>query len=262
MDKEQIQRLLESLEAGIATESEIKEVERILEDGLIDLEDIEHHSVLVKLISRLDAPSPSAALDHRFYSMLSAQKAPVSTNLWSRFMAWPPLMPRLAVAVLMLIVGMGAGYLLHQSATKPADAQIADLSQQVSDLQEMIMLSLLEKGSTTERLKAVNLTQQMEEASQKVTTALLQTLNHDENVNVRLAALEALKPYVSDGSVRKSLIESISRQESPLVQVALAELMVALQEKASVRELERIVASEKTPAEVKKRIRETIEVLI
>ena len=262
MDKEQTQRLLERVEAGIVTESEMRELERLIESGVINLDDIGHHAVLRKLISRLEFPSPSAALDNRFYEMLSAQMAPTRGKFWRRVPAWPEMAPRLAIAALILIVGMAAGYFLHQPANGPADTQIANLSQQVSDLQEMMMLSLLEKGSTTERLKAVNLTQEMDEASQKVTTALIQTLNHDENVNVRLAALEALKPYVGDSSVRKALIQSISRQESPLVQVSLAELMVALQEKASVREFEQIVDSEKTPAEVKKRIRETIEVLI
>ena len=79
------------------------------------------------------------------------------------------------------------------------------LGQEVSDLKELMMLSLLEKESATERLKAVSLTQEMDQASQKVTSALLQTLNNDDNVNVRLAALDALKPYSSDGNVRAGI---------------------------------------------------------
>jgi len=71
-----------------------------------------------------------------------------------------------------------------------------------------------------------------------------------------------LKPYASDSSVREALVRSIKNQESPLVQVSLAELMVALQEKAAVKEFERIVESEKTPEPVKQRIRESIDVLI
>jgi len=126
----------------------------------------------------------------------------------------------------------------------------------------MMMINMLEKESATERLKAVSLTQGMDEASNKVTNALLQTLNGDENVNVRLAALEALKPYVKDEFVRASLIRSIPEQESPLVQIALAELMVAIQEKSSVKALEKVLHSNKTPRDVKKRIKQSIEVLI
>ena len=151
------------------------------------------------------------------------------------------------------------GYLFQ----KPSQSEsVAELNKQVSELKEMMMLSLLEKESPTERLKAVSLTNDMDQASQKVTTALLQALNVDENVNVRLAALEALKPYVQDSKVREGLIRSIATQESPLVQMSLAELMAAIHEKKSVSELKKLLRGDNVPKEVKKKINESIDVLI
>ena len=132
----------------------------------------------------------------------------------------------------------------------------------MSDLKEMMMLSLLEKESATDRLKAVSLSEDMGQASQKVTSALMQTLNHDDNVNVRLAALDALRAYSRDSKVREELIRSISKQDSPLVQISLAELMVEMQAKSSVKELEKILHNENTPTDVKKKIRESIQVII
>lgn len=168
-------------------------------------------------------------------------------------------MPKLALASLAFVAGISLGYF---ALTKPNDGrQIEALSKEVADLKEMMMLSLLQKESAIERLKAVSLTEEMGEASAKVTGALIQTLNGDENVNVRLAALEALKPYVADSHVRQALIQSIAQQDSPLVQVALAELMAALQEKSSVQELRKIIQSEKTPNEIKMKIRESIKIL-
>ena len=102
----------------------------------------------------------------------------------------------------------------------------------------------------------------MNQVSQKVTHALFKTLNEDENVNVRLAALEALKAFVKDNRVREELVRSISKQDSPMVQLELAGLMVTIQEKKSVKELQKIVENEKTPKEVKNKIRESIQVLI
>jgi HEAT repeat protein len=126
----------------------------------------------------------------------------------------------------------------------------------------MMMLSLLEKESATERLRAVSMSQDLDQASQTVTTALLKTLNQDENINVRLAALEALEPYSADSKVRTELVLSISKQGSPLVQIALAELMVSLQEKSSVKEFQKLLQDENTPKDVKSKIRQRIEVLI
>ncbi len=81
-------------------------------------------------------------------------------------------------------------------------------------------------------------------------------------MNVRLASLEALQNYSKSPVVRAGLVRSIPQQDSPLVQVALAELMVKLQEKSSVKELKKIMDQKTTPKEVKQRIKESINVLI
>ena len=262
MEKQDIRRLLVRFNAGQVSDEEKRDIETFLDAGFISIEDMNDLSSLDKQIMNMDAPEPSAALNDRFYKMLSAEKARSTPSAWRRFFSWPEFAPKLAIASVTLLLGILAGYLLRSSTGSPKDHQIIALSEQVSDLQEMMMLSLLEKGSATERLKAVNLTQEMNDASRKVTTALIRTLNEDENINVRLAALEALTPYASDSSVREALIRSISQQESPLVQISLAELMVALQEKSAVNEFEKIVESDKTPAEVKRKIKESIDVLI
>jgi hypothetical protein len=140
--------------------------------------------------------------------------------------------------------------------------QMEVLTSEVTELKEMMMLSLLEKESATDRLKAVSLTHDMDQASKKVTKALIETLNNDSNINVRLAALDALKAYSNDSVVREALIRSIAKQDSPLVQVALAELMAGLQVKSSVKELQKIMENKNTPKDVKDRIKKSIDVLI
>jgi HEAT repeat protein len=121
---------------------------------------------------------------------------------------------------------------------------------------------MLEKESATDRLKAVSLSSEMEGQSKRVTLALFKTLNSDPSVNVRLAALDALQIYAKSPAVREELVRSIAQQDSPLVQVALADLMAALQEKSSVTELKKLLKQRSTPKEVKKRIEENIKVLI
>lgn len=269
MNEDHIGRLLRRLNAGEASPEEIVEIETMLEAGTIAIDDLSGIDELRGQVADLNLPLPSEALDRRFYDMLARQKgegrtlsAARQTSFIARIIGWYGSAPKLAMACAMLVVGIAVGYLLRPQSETSGNTQIAALSHQVSELQEMMMLSLLEKGSATDRLKAVGLTQQMDDASKKVTNALIHTLNHDENINVRLAALDALKAYADDGGVREALVRSIAHQESPLVQVSLAELMVALQEKAAAKELERIVASDKTPGPVKKKLRESIDVLI
>jgi uncharacterized protein (UPF0147 family) len=259
MERKRIEQLLASYNAGKASEAEEKEIEALIEQGIIDLSELHGLQSLEEQVMRMETPSPSRSLDQQFYKMLGAQRKK-SAFSWKQFFAWPEVMPRLAFASVTLIMGLVAGYLLRTPAKNNDEIQL--LSQQVTDLKEMMMLSLLEKESATERLKAVSLSQEMDQASQKVTGALLQTLNNDENVNVRLAALDALRSYAGDSNVRQELIKSIAQQESPLVQVALAELMADHQVKSSVKELRKILQDEKTPKEVKRKIQESIQVLI
>lgn len=262
MSSEEIQQLLVRFNSGVATPDDYRKIESLIEAGVVNLEDLDEIRALQDQVEALRIPSPSSALDRDFQRLLVNEKRNEQPSRLKKFFSWPELMPRLVFASIALLLGLAVGYLIKPSASGPGDDQIHALSQQVSDLQEMMMLSLLEKGSATERLKAVGLTHEMDEASKKVTMALISTLNNDENVNVRLAALEALKPYATDSSVKEALIRSIALQESPLVQVSLAELMVALQERAAVREFEKIVDSDKTPDPVKQKIRESLKVLI
>lgn len=260
MEKEKIEELIMKYNEGQGDPSEIKTIEQLIEDGTIELSQLRDLKALEAQVLRIESPVPTADLDDRFYQMLASQKREGRGFSWSGFFSWPELAPKLALASIMLLIGFFVGYLFMPSPQ--STKEVAMLSQEISDLKEMMMLSLLEKESATERLKAVSLTSEMPSVSTKVTSALLQTLNNDENINVRLAALEALEPYANEALVRTELVRSISKQESPLVQVALADLMVALQEKSSVKELQKILKNEKTPKEVKKRIEENIKTMV
>jgi hypothetical protein len=261
MESEKIEHLLSVYKSGRADANDIRQIEFLIAEGAIQLEDIEGFERLEGQLARMKSPEPSAALDARFFEMLQQEKKVSGTPGWKSIFNWNNLMPfpRLAFAVAMLLIGAGIGFFLRLPDQK--EQQITALGQEISDLKEMMMLSLLEKESATDRLRAVNLTQDMDQASRKVTSALLQTLNNDENVNVRLAALDALRPYIGEGEIREALVRSIAQQKSPLVQVALAELMAALQEKDAIKELQKIIQDGETPPEVKKKIQETIQVI-
>jgi len=264
MEKDKIQALINGYNAGKLSGQEMTALEQLIEAGIVNMAELGDFQQLEKNLAALESPAPSLKLDDAFYSMLASEKKASKRFSLKDTFQWSVWAPRLAFASVTLLLGFAGGYFLRSapaSVSSQSD-QISGLSQQVADLQEMMMLSLLEKESATERLKAVSLTQEMDQASQKVTSALLGTLNNDENVNVRLAALDALRPYVNDNKVREELIRSIAKQDSPLVQIALAELMAAIQAKSSVTEWERILQDKQTPPAVKKKIKETIQVLI
>lgn len=259
MEKMQREELIAKYNDGLTNPSEIRLIEQLIESGEIDLTQLHELSAFNEQIQKMKSMTPSINLDDQFYAALASEKNALKEKASFSMPGWNVLFPRLAIAAVFLLIGFSAGFFVQSPSEKN---EVSQLTQEVSELKEMMMLSLLEKESATQRLKAVSLTSEMAQASEKVTNALFATLNNDENVNVRLAALEALTSYARDSSVRTKLIASIATQDSPLVQVALAELMVAIQEKKSVDALKQLLNSDKTPKEVKSKISESIKVLI
>jgi len=251
--------LIAKYNTGRVSDDELREIEQLLQANRIDLDSLTDLKLLEDRIMSMAEPSPSVDLNDRFYSMLADEKKTIKPrSSWKTIFTTQGLMPRLAFAMVTLMIGFVAGYLMRLPSQK---TEISSLTHEVADLKEMMMLSLLEKESASERLRAVSLTEEMNDASSAVTQALLHTLNSDANINVRLAALDALKPYTRVAHIREELVRSIGKQDSPLVQVALAELMETLQEKSSVKELQKILQNKNTPRDVKSKIKKTITVL-
>jgi hypothetical protein len=259
MEKTKIEELITKYNEGVADPKEIKWIEQLLETGQLDLTQLRELSYLDEQILKMESPSPSLTLDDHFYAALVNEKRKLKKETSFSLPSLSFIFPRLAMAAVLILIGFGVGYFLQSPSHKN---DVRELSQEVSDLKEMIMLSMIEKESATQRLKAVSLTSEMNQVSDKVTNALFAALNQDDNVNVRLAALEALKPYIKEGDVRTRLIKSIGVQDSPLVQIALAEFMVSIQEKKSVDELKLLLENEGVPKEVKNKISESIKILI
>ena len=216
-------------------------------------------------------PEPSAQLRPAFYAMLATFRQPEPPAAYSLQSWWHQLqtlaLPRPAVrlAYSLGLLGMGAlgGYWLRApSPSLAADQpQVAALAAQVSTMRQVLLLTLLDNPSATERLRAVGYTKELPAPNARVVEALLGTLNQDANVNVRLAALEALTPLVHDPAVRLGLVHALARQTSPLVQVALADAMAQLQERRSVAPLRELLKQADLDAAVKSKIEQTIQVL-
>jgi len=135
---------------------------------------------------------------------------------------------------------------------------VDSLSAQVHDMRQMIMLSLLENPSASERIRGVSYTNEISQVNTKIIDALLTTLNNDPNVNVRLMTLDALLHYASNPVVREGLVQSIVQQESPLMQSALADAMLKMQEKRAVQPFKKLLEQKQINVQVRTKIEQTI----
>jgi hypothetical protein len=221
---------------------------------------------LLREIDEMKVPEPSGEMDRKFQAMLEEAKrarfledgAPARRQS-PFFEPHPRLLPRLAVALSLIVLGWFLGY---QVTPRPERARIDSLASEVREMKKTVMLAMLENSSAAERMKAVYFAQELSSPDEAVLNALARTVNDDPNVNVRLTAVEALALYADLPKVREALVQAIVRQESPLVQLALAEVMLDLNEKRAVEPIRKIIASPLVDYSVKSKLEATVRQLL
>lgn len=222
-------------------------------------------------LKTLPAEHPSTELRPRFYAMLDAyqqglQEAQPTAGVrdaidgwlarwWPRRPAW-----QFGFAMAMLLFGVWLGQ--RQMNDARSNTELTHLRTELQSMRQLVTLSLLQQSSPTERLRGVGYSQLVQEPDQEIQAALLQTLNYDPNINVRLAALDALHSFGEEPGIRHELVESLRRQNSPLVQIALIELLVKLREKQSLEMFHQLLQDEELNREVKQRVEWGIQQLL
>jgi len=216
-------------------------------------------------------PAPAARAS--FNLMLEAYKhgleQPAARSLWQGMNKWLgewwPRQPayQAILALALLAVGVMVGFLAHSSRVLfniQPNPEIAELRLELADARrdllgtrQMVAISLMQQQSASERLKGVNWSYQLRQPGGEVLTALLNTLMHDPNVNVRLATVEALRQFGDQQVVRQGILEAFTHQESPMVQVALIDLVVDLHEKESIGTLRQLTQDSKLDVSVRDR---------
>jgi len=212
-------------------------------------------------LASLPQEQPSPASRSRFEHMLNAyeegrweksgrgDRADWWTVWWRSAFA-PPLAS--ALAACLLLVGFIVGE--HYSTTRPvSNPQIASMQAEVTTLRQLVALSLLEQQSASQRLQGVNYSTQVERPDPEISTALLHALRFDNSVDVRLAALDALRRYKDDRQVRAGLLTALQDQQSPLVQIALIDLFVEMRESSAKEGFRRIEQDTKVNPAVRQR---------
>jgi hypothetical protein len=222
-------------------------------------------------MGEIDVPAPSAHMQVKFQAMLNTYKADVAerNSIWTgtveklrSLWKWQPRMP-LAYNLVIILISFACGYLVFNIGKgSNEDEQLEDLTAQVHELKQTMMLSMLENPSASERIKGVSYTSEIKHVDEQVIDALLATLNNDPNVNVRLITLDALSRLADHAEVRSGLIQSITAQESPLMQSAIADVMLTLQERRSVGSFKELLKQKNLDNGVRSKITKTINSLI
>lgn len=213
------------------------------------------------------AENLQSAFDEMLYNYKSTKQKSESKNITGFFSAIFENLSfaKLAFPILFAFVGFGVGYIVfnNNSSNLTADnSEVNRLSNEVTELKEMMMLAMLQNPQANERMKAVSYTKELNTVDDKVINALITTFMNDKNDNVRLASLKALTSLAKDSDVlREQLIDALMNEQSPLIQVALADAMIKLQEKSSIELLKKRIKDNGLDKSVKQKFESTIQLL-
>ena len=227
----------------------------------------DEYDTLLKLWSKLGSlpeEQPSELVRSRFFSMLAVyeeglRQAPLPASMLlaklnrmvEKFWPTQPAV-QFGLAAVLLVLGIFGG---TQVTIRPDhQTELYQLRGEVRQMNQLFTLSLLTQQSASERLKGVAWTFQMDRPDDQVLAALISALKYDPNVNVRLAAVDAIGGFLDNPDVRKEIMTTLPRESSPLVQIALIDVLVRERVRQSADILERMAGDPSVDQTVKKHI--------
>ena len=195
-----------------------------------------------------DAPQlvPSEALKKSFEQFLSQEMTKKPT---AKTVTMVPMFYRIAAGlILLMVVGITTYWVRKDMQNQD---RLVKMEKELEANKRMMLAMLDNEHSASQRMQGVSVAYEMSKPDDEIVAVLVKTLNSDPNTNVRLAALDALSKFSSEDEVRKALIQSLSTQKDPVIQIALIQLMVQMKEKTVLKQLERMTKDNKNIKAVK-----------
>ncbi len=215
--------------------------------------------LLFKAFNDEEEQVPSENLREEFYELLEEEKQllnpkVVQFNKQEKEFPW-----KRAFQVAASIIFLFMGYFLGSHKTgKDANKQIIALQKETNELKEGMVLAMIENQSVSKRIQAVNYTEGFEKPDVKILEALIERMQYDGNINVRLAAAEALSEFPESIMVKDAFIEALTTQKSPSLQIAIIQFLVKIQEKRAIAPMKQLLEHSDTPDFVKEQVNDGI----
>jgi anti-sigma factor RsiW len=171
-----------------------------------------------------------------------------------------PAWMKVAAMIVVALVTYSTGYYM---GNEKGEAKTQQLEVALNQTKQQVLLAGLQEYTGPQKIEAVYNISQSGMSGDALVDALVNTMNSDKNVNVRLAAINALSGMMKDNAkVKKELIRSLSLQDNALLQISLIQVLTESGVKEAKDEIESIVKSDKTDENVKAYAKDMIKIII
>jgi HEAT repeats len=227
------------------------ERERVLQSQLTEhgyaIDELDDLRETYARLDDIPVPAASEAMTENFYRMLEEHK-PKAKAQPSRFVSLMAslrdrcdhrFIARVACGLVLLGVGWSLGF--WSAPNGRYEQRLDDVTTEIREVKGMVVYAMLNQSSPSERIRTIHQIKTCGFVDEGMIAVLLNMLGHDPNVNVRLVALETLAVQTDRATVRQGLVHSLSQQESPLVQMALADVLVSLGRKTAMSQFRELL---------------------
>lgn len=223
---------------------------------------------MLKLISKDEMEKPDDSLKINFYHMLHSEILKSEDRKSASFSI--PSTPwysqskyRVAAGIALLVFGAFIGMFVNTLSTRSvASNEVKQLQTEVIDLKKNVMFTMLKDESSSGRIQALSYAEELDNVDENVINVLVETLNNDKNVSVRMAAAYALSKFAYQKAVSDSLVKSLSLQTEPILQITLINILAERKEKSALETVQKIIANKSTLKEVRSVAENSLRVLI
>jgi hypothetical protein len=172
-----------------------------------------------------------------------------------RRFSWGPALLQALGACALAVLGFSVG---ERTATQ---RQLADLRARVDTMGQLLEQSVLQKGTTGDRLETVLTAAATRKPDERVINGLINSMAFDTSVNVRLNALNGLYLHADQDVVRAGVLACLPREPNPVVQVAMIDFLVATRDREAAPELRRLISDDQANADVRESARRAMDQL-
>ena len=144
---------------------------------------------------------------------------------------------------LLLLVGVAASFALL--------AVFGINNRHQNSIESDILIAMNNEDSSIDRLKGVKEYQELNQEDDQFITKLIELLKTEENNNVKIATIDALKDFPENEKVRKALLSALEKEEEPIIQIELIKAISEFRDKKAKSSLQRIINNKKTMDYVK-----------
>ncbi|AMM50669.1 hypothetical protein TH61_05040 [Rufibacter sp. DG15C] len=266
MQFEQIERLLQKYYDGESTLAEEAQLKRFFAETKLLPDHLKPHALQFNHYAQeqdvqVDKFLADDWLFEKIENPTAATKIPEKKQNFFQAYGW-----QMAASISLLLVAFWAGhYFLNSPSTGTAD--VVALQKEVREMKQVLTASSSSASSSaSDRIRVVSQTfntQELGDAeNQEVTRLLIKTMTADENVNVRLAACEALLKFKEDPTVRKAYLQALGQEKNPLMQLSLIDVVTHLKDLNAAPQLQKLAKQENLLPIVKNKAQESLGTLI